>query len=118
VNGSISCYKISSTSFTITASSLATSLIANNSNNGYAGSTVILITVNGINLAVGTFGGTTVTVSAYVSWDYGAPSYANVYGMVATRGDISITASGYGLNFNVPNNLFYISYSVTILRMS
>jgi hypothetical protein len=120
VNGSIKCGTIASTSFTFTASAGATTIIANSSSNGYAGNTVILITVNGLNLSVSTFGGTTVTASAYVSWDYGAPSYANVYGMVATRGDISITASGYGLNFNVPtiNSNFYISYSVTILRMS
>ena len=120
VNGSIKCGTIASTSFTFTASSGATTIISNSSSNGYAGNTVILITVNGLNLSVSTFGGSTVTASAYVSWDYGAPSYANVYGMVANRGDISITASGYGVNFNVPtiNSNFYISYSVTILRMS
>jgi hypothetical protein len=120
VNGSIKCGTIASTSFTFTASTGATTIIANSPINGYVGSTVILITVNGVNLSVGTFGGTTVTASAYVAWDYGAPSYANVYGMVATRGDISITSPGYGVNFNVPtvNSNFYITYSVTILRMS
>jgi hypothetical protein len=120
VNGNIKCTTIASTSFTVTASTGATTIIANTVSNGYAGSTVILITVNGVNLSVGTFGGTTITASAYVAWDSGAPSYANVYGMVATRGDISITASGYGVNFNVPSSssTFYISYYVTILRIS
>jgi hypothetical protein len=118
VNGTIKCTTIVSTSFTVTASSLATVLITNSSLNGYAGSTVIMITVNGVNLSVNTFGGGTVTASAYVAWDSGAPSYANVYGMVATRGDISITSSSYGVNFNVPSSSFYISYYVTILRIS
>jgi hypothetical protein len=118
VNGNIKCTTICSTSFTVTASSLATVLIANLGGNIYVGSTVIMITVNGVNLSVGTFGGGTVTASAYVAWDYGAPSYANVYGMVATRGDISITSSGYGVNFNVPSSSFYMSYYVTILRIS
>jgi len=118
VNGSLSCSVISSTTFTITASSLSTALISNTSGNGYVGNTVIIITVNGLNLSVGTFGGGTVTASSYVAWSAAQPSYANTYGMVATRGDISITGSGYGVNFNVPSSTFYLSYYVTILRIS
>jgi hypothetical protein len=118
VNGSLSCGVISSTTFTITVSSLATALISNISSNGYVNNTVIIITVNGLNLSVGTFGGGTVTASSYVAWSAAQPSYANTYGMVATRGDISITGSGYGVNFNVPSSTFYLSYYVTILRIS
>lgn len=94
-------------------------LIANNSSNGYSGNTVIMITVNALNVPISPFGGSSVTATAYVAWCGAQPSYANVYGLVTTQGtNISISAVGYGVNLVVASTSYYLNYYVTILRIS
>jgi hypothetical protein len=110
---------ISSSTINFTASALSTVLIANTSSNGYAGNTVIMITVNGLNVPISPFGGSSVTATAYVAWCANQPSYANVYGLATTQGaNISISAVGYGVNFVVASSSYYLNYYVTILRIS
>ena len=84
----------------------------------YGDNGVYIVTVSRENVNVNIFGGGTISANCYVSWDYGAPSFANVYGLVSSQGaNLTITANYYGININVANSNYYGNYRVRILRL-